>query len=144
MIRIHVLLVSLITGILAIAMAPAAGADAAVTYEVASSDVAAANIEYFDLSGRQVLENVALPWRTNATVANPHSNDATLRANWQPAAARYKWVTVRVYTRGSLLCETTLDEGQAACYGSGPYYLPLPPYQACPPPVLSCGGTYRP
>lgn len=144
MIRVQVILISLITGIPAVAMAPAARADASVMYEVTSSDVGAANIAYSDVSGREELENVALPWRTNATVANARSTDASLRAQWQPVAARYKWVTVRVYTRGSLLCETTLDVGEATCYGSGGQYPPIPPYQVCPPPVLSCGGAYRP
>ena len=144
MIRVQLMLISLLTGISAVAMAPAASADAPVMYEVTSSDVAAANIAYSDVSGQKEFENVALPWRTNATVANAHSTDASLRAEWQPAAARYKWVTVRVYAHGSLLCETTLDVGTAACYGSGGYYPPRPPYQVCPPPVLSCGGAYRP
>jgi hypothetical protein len=144
MLRVYLIIISVITGIPAVAMAPVARADDSVTYEVASSDVIAANIEYSDLSGRKALENVTLPWRTNVTVVNPHSNDASLRADWQPAAGRYKWVTVRVYTHGSLLCENTLDVGNAQCYGSGTYYLPIPPYQWCPPPVLSCGGTYRP
>jgi hypothetical protein len=142
--RVYVIITSLIIGIPAVAMAPVARADGSVTYEVASSDVTAANIEYTDLSGRQTLENVPLPWRANATVVNAHSTDTSLRAEWRPAAGRYKWVTVRVYTHGDLLCENTLDVGDAECYGSGPSYVPVPPYQWCPPPVLSCGGTYRP
>lgn len=144
MLRVYLTIISLITCIPAVAMAPAARADDSVTYEVASSDIAVANVEYSDLSGRKALENVALPWRTNVTVVNPRSNDTNLRADWHPAAGRYKWVTVRVYAHGNLLCETTLDVGDAECYGSGTYYAPVPPFQWCPPPVLSCGGTYRP
>lgn len=144
MFRVRAVIISLIAGVPAVVMAPLARADDSVTYEVTSSDVAAANVDFSDLSGRKALNDVALPWRTNVMVANPHSNDASLRVNWQPAAGRYKWVTLRVYTHGSLLCENTLDVGDAECYGSGPPSRPQPPYQWCPPPVLSCGGTYRP
>jgi Mycobacterium membrane protein len=131
MIRIHLIIISLITGIPVVAMAPAARADDSVTYEVTSSDIGAANIEYFDLSGRNRLQNVALPWRTNVTVANPYSNNAELRADWKPAAGRYKWVTARIYTHGSLICESRLDVGDAVCDGTGPYTgsgsMPVPP-----------------
>jgi hypothetical protein len=112
-----------------------------VTYEVTSDHIATANIEYSDASGRNTLENVALPWRTNATVVIPRSTDMELRAEWQPVAdrygvvspaGRYKWVSVRIYTRGILLCESTLDTGHAVCNGSGPYTgagaVPLPPF----------------
>lgn len=144
MLRVYLVIVSLITGSLPVAVAPVARADDSVTYEVASSDVTAANIQYSDVYGQKVLENVPLPWRTNATVVNPHSKDTSLRADWEPAAGRYKWVTVRVYTHGNLLCETTLDVGDAECYGSGAAYSPVPPFQWCPTPLTSCGGTYRP
>jgi hypothetical protein len=140
MLRVYPSIVALIIGIPAVALAPAARADNPVTYEVASSDVAVANVAYTDLSGRITMENVALPWRTTVTVANPRSTDTSLRADWQPAAERYKWVTLRVYAHGNLLCETTRDVGDAECYGSGPYYQPVPPYQWCPPPLLSCGN----
>lgn len=144
MLRVYLAILSLTTGGLAVTVAPVARADDFVTYEVASSDVTAANIQYSDVSGQKVLENVPLPWRTNATVINPHSKDTSLRADWEPAVGRYKWVTVRVYTHGNLLCETTLDIGDAECFGSGASYVPVPPYQWCPLPVTSCGGTYRP
>jgi hypothetical protein len=144
MLRVCGTFLSLIIGVPAVALAPAARADDYVTYEVTSSDVTAANVQYSDISGQKALNEVPLPWRTNVTVVNPHSNDVSLRADWQPAAGRYRWVTVRVYTHGNLLCENTLDVGDAECYGSGPHYGPIPPYQWCPPPVLSCGGTYRP
>ena len=117
-----------VTVIPAVLLAPAASADNLLTYEVTSRDIAALNVEYHDPAGSNLLLNVPLPWRINATVANPHSADAQLRADWQAAASRYKWVTVRVYAHGSLLCETTLDVGDAECYGSGPSYHPVPPY----------------
>lgn len=118
MIRICHVITALITGLAAVALAPAAHADDTVTYEVTSSYIAAADVEYFDLSGRNTLEHVTLPWRTNATVSNAHSNDAELRAYWRPAAAPSKWVSVRIYSRGSLLCQSTFDIGNAVCYGN--------------------------
>jgi hypothetical protein len=111
----------LIAGIFALVVAPVARADDTVTYEVISSYVAAANVEYFDLGARKALESVPLPWRTNATVGSAHSNDAEVRADWRPAARPSKWVTVRIYFRGNLLCENTLDVGNSACYGSTPF-----------------------
>jgi hypothetical protein len=117
LIRIHLIIISLISSIYAVAMAPAAHADVTVTYEVASSDIAATNIEYFDLTGPKQLEHVPLPWRINATVVDPHSNATEVRADWGPAAGTSRWVTVRIYYQGSLLCEKTLDVGKEACYG---------------------------
>ncbi|OBH52698.1 hypothetical protein A5685_14775 [Mycobacterium colombiense] len=142
--RVYFTLISLIAAIPAVVMAPAAHADDAVTYEVTSTAVSTANVEYSDASGRAALDNVQLPWRTNANVPNAHSGDTSVRADWHSSAKRFGWVTVRVYSRGSLLCEITLDVGDAECNGSGYRYTPVPPYQWCPPPLLSCGGTYRP
>lgn len=140
MIRAYLGIVSLFAGT-AVTLAPTARADDPVTYEVTSDHIATANIEYTDVTGRTKLENVPLPWRNNVTVAIPHSTDVELRADWQPKAdkygivspaGRYKWVTVRIYTRGILLCESTLDTGDAVCNGSGPYTgagaIPLPPF----------------
>jgi hypothetical protein len=118
LIRIHVLIISLISGICSVATAPAARADDTVTYEVASHDIAAANVEYFDLSGRKVLEQVPLPFRINATVVDPRSDDAEVRADWPLAHGASRWVTVRIYFRGSLFCENTLDVGSATCWGT--------------------------
>jgi hypothetical protein len=123
MIRLHHIIVSLIAGVSAVAITPTAHADETVTYEVASNDIAAANVEYFDLTGRKAQNQVPLPWRINVTVVNPHSNDAEVRADWRSSIAApvwrpSKWVTVRIYYRGIILCENTLDVGNAACYGS--------------------------
>jgi hypothetical protein len=124
MIRIQHTMISLIAGIAAVAMAPAAHADETVSYEVISSDVAVANVEYFDRSGRKAQEHVPLPWRIDATVVNPYSNDAEVRADWRssinavPVMLPNHWVTVRIYYRGTILCQNTLDVGDAACYGS--------------------------
>lgn len=82
------------------------------------------NVEYNDRSQRILLLNVPLPWRQNATVVNARSqteNGAEVRADWRPASAPNRWVTVRIYVRGSLICENTLDVGNATCYGSTPF-----------------------
>jgi hypothetical protein len=119
MMRLYFIIISLVTAIPVVAMAPSARADDTVTYEVlTTSDIATVNIEYNDVSGRLALQQVPLPWRMNVTVGNPRSNDAEIRADWRPLAKPSKWVTVRIYYRGSLLCENTLDVGNAACYGS--------------------------
>jgi hypothetical protein len=141
MTRTYSIIISLITSIAALTTAPTARANASVTYEVTSDFIAAANIEYSDAAGRDTLNNVALPWRTNVTVVDPRSTDVEVRADWQPVAnkygivspaGRYKWVTVRIYTHGDLLCESILDTGDAVCNGSGPYTgsgaIPLPPF----------------
>ena len=72
-----------------------AHADESVTYEVVSDHVSAAtNIEYFDGSARQLLEDVPLPWRTTVTIANPRSlstDGAEVRADWRSSIARPVW-----------------------------------------------------
>jgi hypothetical protein len=121
MIRIHLIIILLIAGI-PVAMAPSARADDRVTYEVLTTTamIPAVNVEYFDLSGRKAPGQVPLPWRINATVVNPRSNDAEVRADWRSVSTS-QWVTVRIYFRGSLLCENTMNGGSAACYGSRSY-----------------------
>lgn len=118
MTRIHLLIIVLLACGYAVTQAPAARADDTVTYEVASHDIAGADVEYIDVSGRRRLEQVPLPWRINATVVDPHSDDAEVRADWPLAHGTSRWVTVRVYSRGSLLCENTQDVGSATCWGA--------------------------
>lgn len=119
MMRLYPVIISLITTILVVTTAPSARADDTVTYEVLTlSDIPAVNVEYNDVSRRLALQQVPLPWRMNATVGNPRSNDAEIRADWRALAKPSKWVIVRIYYRGSLLCQNTLDVGNAACYGS--------------------------
>ena len=91
MVRIHKMIIALIAGIPAVVIAPVAHADETVTYEVTSSDIAAANVEYFDISGRKAQEQVPLPWRINASVVNPHSDDAEVRADWRSSIAAPVW-----------------------------------------------------
>jgi hypothetical protein len=124
-------IIALITGIFAISMAPSAYAQDTVTYEVVSSDVAEATVEYFDSSERKVLTAVPLPWRTSVTVISardPSTDGAEVRADWRPRvcdgrawcpeARPNNWVTVRILLHGKVICENTLDVGNAACYGS--------------------------
>jgi hypothetical protein len=118
---------ALLGGMSATVPADIAHAAESVTYEVVSEHVfAASNIEYFDGSARQLLEDVPLPWRTTVAIANPRSwstDGAEVRADWRSSIARPvwqpgKWVTVRIYFGETLRCQNTLDIGNAACYGS--------------------------
>lgn len=127
--RIHAIIVSFIAGAAAVVLAPPARADDNVTYEVVSDSVRAANIEYFDRSERRVIENASLPWRADATVVDVHSpstRGAEIRADWRgyvpasplpPGRPIGYWVTVRILFNGKVICQSTLDVGNAACYG---------------------------
>jgi hypothetical protein len=117
---------ALVTALSSVAPAPVARADESVTYEVVSDSVTALDVEYFDGSARQRLENVPLPWRTTVTMADPRSlatDGAEIRADWRRSVAAPvwvpgKWVTVRIYIGETVRCQNTLDVGNAACYGS--------------------------
>jgi hypothetical protein len=125
--RIYPMIVALIIGISPVALAPVAHADDPVVYEVRSSTIPTANIDWSDTAGTHSLQNVPLPWRTSVTVDHARSDDARLAAEWQPGtitypnSGRYLWVTLRIYSKGSLLCEITLDVGKTACTGRGYY-----------------------
>lgn len=120
--RIQVLAVTVISGIATLLAAPTAHADDSVTYEVVADQglISAANIEYNEHSERKTLLQVSLPWRLTVAVPNavsPARNGAELRADWGPYRWPYKYVTVRIYLGNRLLCENTLDVGNATCYG---------------------------
>ena len=128
------LVIAAIAGCSIVWTAPAAHANVNVTYEIVSSDIGEVNLEYFDGSARRALQDVALPWRTTVTIANPSSSGtdgAEVRADWRPGhvpigplgapALAGKWVTVRIYYGNSLRCESTLDVGDAGCYGATPF-----------------------
>ncbi|NDJ90084.1 hypothetical protein GWR20_13125 [Mycolicibacter kumamotonensis] len=134
MIRIQLIMLALITGVSAVTLAPPVHAADSVTYEVLSSVVTSADIEYFDFSARKVVRDAPLPWRTTVTVVDAHApstDGAEVRADWRPRvcdgrawcpeARPNNWVTVRILLRGKVICESTLDVGNAACYGSTPY-----------------------
>ncbi|ORA07673.1 hypothetical protein BST14_26825 [Mycobacterium arosiense ATCC BAA-1401 = DSM 45069] len=112
-----------------VALAPVAHAEDIVTYEIVSDQVTKANVEYYDHSVRQSLVDVPLPWRMNAAVSDPRSVSAEVRADWRssiaalPAWRPNNWVTVRIWSRGSLLCQNTLDVGNATCYGNTPLQM---------------------
>ena len=127
--------------VFAVVLAPAAHAADTVTHEVLSDEIAeAANIEFVDLAGRQLIEAVPLPWQQSVEVGNALSagNDgAQLRADWRPDKRRcllyacepaYKGVTVRISFNGRVLCESTIDVGNATCYGSVPHKWIPPAY----------------
>ena len=128
-IRIRAIIVSFVTAAAAVLLAPPAWADDNVTYEVVSSSVGAANIEYFDRSERRVIENASLPWRADVTVVDaqsPSARGAEVRADWRgyvpasplpPGIPIGYWVTVRILFNGKVLCQSTLDVGNATCYG---------------------------
>ena len=100
-----------------------AWADDLVTYEVVSDDIQIANIEYQDVTGRASVESVTLPWRTGAvvrTVRGAPPDGSQVRADWRPSAAPTRWVSVRIIYQGKVICQNTLDIGDAACYGITP------------------------
>ena len=117
---------ALVAGVFAVALAPPAVAEDSVTYEIVSltTYVGVVNVEYNDHSQRMSLQGVPLPWRQHVTVPSARSQTeqgAEVRADWRPVAAPSRWVTVRIYVRGSLICENTLDVGNVTCYGSTPF-----------------------
>lgn len=124
--RIHVLVLALITSVAGGVSAPTAHASDSVTYEVIADqdNVPAANVEYNERSERTALQEVSLPWRVTTdvpTALSPTNNGAEIRAHWRPYRWPYKYVTVRIYLGDRLLCESTLDVGDATCYGSTPH-----------------------
>lgn len=97
-----------------------AWADDPVTYEVVSDSIGMANIEYEDSTGRVSAEGMPLPWRIDTTVhavRNPPPDGSQVRADWRPTAGPSKWVSVRIIYQGKVICQNTLDVGDAACYG---------------------------
>ncbi len=132
--RLRYYLVAAITvGAAVLPQPPSARAADEVTYEVFSDIVPfVKGIEYRDVSGKTLLQNVPLPWRATVAVAEPFSkeNGSELRADWRPdfrtattvgRVLQGQWVTVRISLQGRILCENTLDVGNATCYGSVPF-----------------------
>jgi hypothetical protein len=123
-IRQRVAALPLIVGVAATVLAPAARASDAVTYEVVSDSIPQVSVEYVDESGRKLLTSVPLPWRLNVTLDDargPIGPGAQVRADWRPIAAPAHWVIVRIYQGADLLCQSTLDVGNATCYGNTPH-----------------------
>jgi hypothetical protein len=132
--------ITLIMGCSAAVTTPGvARAEEFVTYEVLaqSPSLTAVDVEYTDLSGQVALQNVALPWRMNAAVTDAHSVDTTLHVTWQ-SPVRYKWVIVRIFTRGSMLCESIADHGETTCTAEGYYKGEMPRWM---PPMSPPGAS---
>jgi hypothetical protein len=121
-------------GLTTVVSAPAANADDSVTYEVFSNVVpVVAKIEYRDHSGKQSLHAVPLPFHITVPVADafsPTDSGAELRADWRPSfrtaatvgrVLQGQFVTVRISAGDKVICESTLDVGNATCYGSAPH-----------------------
>jgi hypothetical protein len=95
-----------------------------VTYEVVSDDIQVANIEFEDTTGRVSSEGVTLPWRQDAMVGEVRTappGGSQVRADWRPSAAPFRWLTVRIIYQGKVICQSTLDIGDATCYGITPH-----------------------
>jgi hypothetical protein len=123
MTRIGVLMMSLVCTVCAAVVAPVARAEDTVTYEVVSELIPMANVEYLDGGQRRAMQAVQLPWSFTVAVpdaVSPTSNGAELRVDWRQYRWPTKWVTVRIYRGARVLCESTLDIGDATCYGSTP------------------------
>jgi hypothetical protein len=114
----------LIVGVAATMLAPAARANDVVTYEVVSDSIPQVNVEYVDGSGRKLLESVPLPWRLDVILDDargPVGRGAQVRVDWRPLKSKWRTVTVRIYDGADLLCQSTLDVGDATCYGNTPH-----------------------
>lgn len=99
---------------------PIAHAEDIVTYEVVSTVVGSAAVEYQTAGGRVFNPSVVLPWRFTVPVSEALGSPpdgSQVRADWRRSAGPARWVTVRVYYNGELICQNTLDVGNAACYG---------------------------
>ena len=132
--RSRAIAAAITAGLVAALPAPAAHADDSVSYEVFSDVVPmVAKIEYRDRSGKQLLHAVPLPFQTTVRIADPLSptdGGAELRADWRPdfrtaatvgRVLQGQFVTVRISVGGKIICESTLDVGNATCYGSVPH-----------------------
>lgn len=105
---------------LALVRPTAAWADEVVTYEVVSDDISTVSVEYQVAAGRHLTADVPLPWRFEApvrSVGGAPPEGSQVRADWHTRAAPGKWVTVRIMYQGKVVCQSTLDVGNATCYG---------------------------
>jgi hypothetical protein len=107
--------------------APARAADA-VTYEITSDQLAeVSSLQYIDRSGRVDLGPTPLPWRMDVTLEDADTSvlkgGAEVRTEWLfPLRARWKYVVVSIYSNGTLLCRSTVNIGNATCYGNIPHF----------------------
>ncbi|WP_082981696.1 hypothetical protein [Mycolicibacterium mucogenicum] len=128
------LVASIAAGAAGLVCAPVARAEDTITYDVFSDSVASlAGVEYRDTSGKHLIEDVALPWKLTVPVksaTSPTADGAELRADWRPnfrtaatvgRVLQGHFVTVRIWLGADLLCESSLDVGNATCYGGVPH-----------------------
>ncbi len=104
---------------------PSARAADTVTYEVVSDSIPMVDIEYIDQVGRRLITAIPLPWRLDVPLLDaqgPTGRGAQLRADWRRIRGPAKWVTVRIFEAGRALCQSTLDVGNATCYGNTPHF----------------------
>lgn len=108
--------------------APAAQAADAVTYLVTSDELSeVSSLQYIDQSGRVDLGTTPLPWHMDVKVndadASVLNGGAEIRTEWlYPLRARWKYVRVSIFSNGVLLCQTTINIGNATCYGNIPHF----------------------
>lgn len=128
--RIYATTLSIVFGLASAVSVPVARAEDMVTYEVFSASVpVVAGIEYRETSGKILMQSVPLPWQMTVPVADafsPETAGAEVRADWRPPfrtaatvgrVLQGSFVTVRIIFRGEVICESTLDVGNATCYG---------------------------
>lgn len=92
--------------------------DNTVTYEVISDAITNANVEYFDGTASQQVDNVTVPWKTDATVGDlgngaKQANHAEMKVSWTPIPGEV--VTTRITYKDKVICQNTVDTGQASC-----------------------------
>ncbi len=121
MIRSIATALCLLIGVSGVLAPPPARADEIVLYEVISGYIRTVDIDYNDGAQMVSLKDVPLPWRMTASIADPASRSsggAKLHAHWKEASKPSpSWVIVRIYVRGSLVCESYRDWGDATCEG---------------------------
>lgn len=119
--RIRVVVCAALLVCPAVGRPAAARADDPITYEVVSDSIGVATVEWQDAAGRQAMQDVTLPWRMDVSMSDPLAqppSGSQVRADWRPGAAPGRWVSVRITYKGKVICQNTLDIGDAACYGS--------------------------
>ncbi|EHB58522.1 hypothetical protein MycrhDRAFT_0958 [Mycolicibacterium rhodesiae JS60] len=122
--RIAALTLAVALPVAGLVAAGPATAGEVVTYEIVSDSIPIVDIEYVDGTGRTLIQGVPLPWRRDVALADatgPTGPGAQLRADWRRIRGAARWVTVRIIEDGKVLCQSTLDVGNATCYGNTPH-----------------------
>ncbi|SLG23558.1 MmpS family transport accessory protein [Mycobacteroides abscessus] len=110
--------------------------DKTVTYEVVSTTVSTANVQYWDGTEMQPADGVTLPWKVDATVGDisrgaKTPNHAEVKANWSASADPDSAVTVRIYLNDKVVCQSVTGTGETDCnYATFSTYLDAAPPKA--------------